>query len=291
MPPPLPTIYVDTREDARPHPDDRSKVIGTDMLKLLLSHRTMPVAEARFLPAGDFCFSGNGPNGPVLIGIERKRMKDMINSIRLGRFSGEQLPKLLGKEEGHYDYAYLVFESRWKTDWLTGNLVEKWGKNWEPVYFGTDRKREPVPGLFLSSFFTSIAATTPLKIIQVEDPRQTVEAVMSLAHVWSKPWTDHKAATALHTPQQFVQLEKASIVRRYAASLPGIGWEKSRVIEEAFPSIESTVHHTERCKECDAMKCTPVTAKEFERLEGFGKVTAKKLVDRIRGVHANGDGE
>src|SRR5271166_1849574 len=114
MPPVLPTIYVDTREKERPNPNHPGEVTGVDMLELVRRHSTRPIAEPKTLHAGDFSFLGNGPNDePWTIGIERKRMRDMVNSIRGGRFSGEQLPKLL-----NYDRAYLIFESRWKTDWV-----------------------------------------------------------------------------------------------------------------------------------------------------------------------------
>ena len=55
---------------------------------------------------GDAMVTGNGPCGQVDIGIERKRIGDLVNSITTGRLSGHQLPGLLAQ----YYKVYIIVE-------------------------------------------------------------------------------------------------------------------------------------------------------------------------------------
>jgi ERCC4-type nuclease len=262
---PLPTIYVDTREMERPHPLDKSKTTGTDMLELVRRHREAPHALPKTLHAGDFMFTGSGPGDePVLIGIERKRMRDMVNSIRKGRLSGEQIPKLL-----RYDFPYIIFESRWKTDWVTGQLMEKWGRNWEPVFSGT---RQIMNGLEINSFLNDIRDHTPIHILHSEDERQTVELVLALAYSWSKPWSSRHHHLDMHRPQKYAEVEKASTVRRVLCALDGVGWEKSGAAEQVFGTVADLVGASTR---------------ELNKIPGFGPKISKWVWEQL---HGNGNG-
>lgn len=233
------------------------------MLDLVRKHRTFPIAEPSFLHAGDFMFTGNGPDGPVLIGIERKRMKDMVSSIRLGRLSGEQIPKLL-----NYDYPYIIFESRHKTDWVTGQLMEKWGRDWTPVFSGS---KQIITGLEVASYLNDVRDKTPINILYSEDPKQTVEAVLALAHSWSKPWNERHHHTDIHRPARYATVEKTSTLRRVLYALDGVGWEKSGAAEEVFSTVEDLVM---------------ASTSDLQRIPGFGKILSKKVYQQL---HGNGD--
>ena len=63
------------------------------------------------LEYADFAFQGNGPNGQVSIGIERKSIRDLISSILTGRLSGHQLIGLVNS----YDYVSIVVDGPTKT--------------------------------------------------------------------------------------------------------------------------------------------------------------------------------
>lgn len=266
----LPTIYIDTRETERHLSNGQSQ--GIDMLALFRRHRTAPVVEHKVLHAGDFSFVGQGPDeDEILITVERKRMRDMVNSIRGGRLSGEQIPKLLT-----YDRAYLILESRWKTDWATGQLME-WRytqesnrPQWTPVMSGT---RQIMTGLELESYLNDIKDHTPIQVIKTEDEYQTVEAVLALAHSWAKPWAKRHHHVDIHRPTKYTVVEKASTIRRVLYALDGVGWEKSGAAEQVFPSVESLVM---------------ASTKDLERIPGFGRKISKSVWDQLHGLQ-NGD--
>jgi ERCC4-type nuclease len=259
------TIYVDDREIERPHPTREGDTSGINMLNLVRDHRTHPTALPKHLPAGDFCFAGEGPKGPALIGIERKRVKDMMASIRNGRFSGEQVPKLLD----HYDFSYLVIEGRFRTNWHSGVLEEKWGRDYSPVVVG----KSTFVGLELESFLISIALRTPIRVVPTRDEKETVEFIISANHNFSKPWSDHSAHSAIHQPEQYATVGKASTVRRIAYTLSGVGWERSGVVEQHFSSVESMVS---------------ASPGDWAKLPGFGKVLSQRVWDQLHGNYDPG---
>jgi ERCC4-type nuclease len=204
-----------------------------------------------------------------MVGVERKRLRDMLNSIRTGRFSGEQLPKLIDQ----YEYCYLILEGVWRSNWDTGELEEAHGTGWHPV-------RLSVTGvafvaLELQSFLNTIALFTQVHVIRSAGERDTVDLVVGLERYYAKPWAKHHGHIALHTPPHHVLLGKAGTVRRVAAALDGVGWERSLVVAERFKSVEAMVG---------------AGVKDWMKLPGFGKVLAKRVWDELHGKYQGKEG-
>lgn len=263
---PSSTIYVDDRERLRPNPNDPTRTSGVDMLSLIRSHRTHPVAFSKHLPAGDFCFTGEGPDGPCLVGIERKTVKGMLSDIRSGRFSGEQLPKLLE----HYEFIFLLIEGRYRSNWHTGLLEEKRGKQWGPLTIGSTT----YVSLELEAFLNTISMCTPVREIRhTSNAHESAEYVLSLHHSFSKAWDKHSAHVAIHKPQDHVMVGRTSTVRRVSHALTGIGWEKSGAIDQAFRSV------------ADMCEASP---KDYEALPGFGRKLSKQVWAELHGQSENG---
>ena len=85
--------------------DDR---MGSGEVAPILRGLHVPVKVER-MDSADFAFEGNGPKGRCLVGIERKKVKELIQSIESGRFEGEQLPKMVKTQQ----------------DWLTLEQMQK----------------------------------------------------------------------------------------------------------------------------------------------------------------------
>ena len=247
--------------------DDR--VGSIELLPVFQSHRSKPDCQSARLSAADFCFSGNGAMGNCMIGIERKRLKDMLNSIRSGRFSGEQLPKLVEQ----YEYVYLVVEGIWRCHWEDGALEERWGNGWTPVRFsGTG---PVIMALELQSFLNTIATRTPVHILHSSSERDTVDQVVALERYYSKAWEKHHGHIALHTPPNHMLLGKAGTVRRVAAALDGVGWEKSGTVATQFKSVEQMV---------------VASVEDWMKLPGFGKVLSTRVWKELHGEYCTGGG-
>lgn len=247
--------------------DDRTGSV--EMASHFQSHRTRPAVSLKRLPAADFAFSGNGPTGPCMIGIERKRTKDMLSSIRTGRFSGEQLPKLLD----HYEFAFLLVEGWIRTNYQTGELEEWWGKKWCAVHLGS--QRQAFLALELDSFLSTIELHTRVRVHRTLDERATAEDVINLQGYFAKPWDKHHAHIALHTPPEYATIGKASTTRRVAVALNGVGWTRSAAVADHFTSVEEMVL---------------ATVKDWQKVDGFGKVLSKKVWQELHGETEGGDG-
>jgi len=216
-----------------------------------------------------------------MVGVERKRLYDMLTSIRSGRFSGEQLPKLFSR----YDYITLILEGTdtWRTNYQSGLLETRRGRDWAPVAIG----KQNFLGLELESFLNDIATCTPIKIVRTRDPKDTVCHVMGLMHSFNKPWSKRHHHIAIHQPQEYATLGKASTVRRMAFQLDKVGWEKSAEIEQAFPSVAAACgmapDHDCKCLTCKMAK--ERARAKYSQLPGFGKVMSARVWSQLHGEY------
>lgn len=236
-------------------------------------HRSHPAVSIKRLPAADFCFSGNGPDGPCMIGVERKtiygqtnahtgsQFRDLFSSIRTGRLSGEQLPKLLD----HYDFIVIIVEGIFRTDAATG-IIQVWVRGkWEPALCGQS--------VFLASemyrFLFTLSLQPRVVVVFLSSEKETVEYIVeTLQGYFAKPWDKHHAHMGLHTPSLMATIGKASTLRRMAAALKGIGWERSAAVEAHFGTVATMVN---------------ADPKEWMKIEGVGKVLSKRVWDEMHG--------
>lgn len=231
----------------------------------------IPQISSTRLLSGDICFDGVGVNSSrTCIGIERKRLRDMISSIRSGRYSGAQLPAMLG----YYDHSYLIIEGYARcgvdgeletlithADPLGGSL----GGKWVPLTIGNQTFRY----FELDHFITSMELYTPVKVRRTHTDYQTAVEALSIFTHHQKPPEAHHAHQALHKPQTMATIGKAGLVRKVAACLEGIGWERSANVAVKFQTVYDMVM---------------ADASEW-KMSGIGKVLAQRAFDQLRGKY------
>jgi hypothetical protein len=238
------------------------------------------VTSARLI-GGDVCFDGLGSQGKRLsVGIERKRLhpknSDIISSIRTGRYSGHQLIEM----NDLYDDCYLIIEGFQRCG-PTGDLESlvthaddtgaKLGGHWMTVTLGSSVIRYTE----LEHWINTLTRCTKVTVYKSTTPWETAAQVLSLYTHYQKPLEDHHGHEQLHVPQTTATIGKASFVRRVAAQLTGIGWEKSGVIDLAFNSV--------------AQMCETPVGEWMGRLKGkgIGKVLAGRIVDQLHGRYSD----
>lgn len=107
-------------------------------------------AELTTLEFGDIAFLGEGPdNSPWYIGIEHKKLDDVVACIKSGRFTGTQLPGMMRI----FDLCFLLVEGIPKSD-DQGQLVSYKGRN---VTY-----RMGLPYQAYDNFLTSVAVFSAL---------------------------------------------------------------------------------------------------------------------------------
>ena len=194
----------------------------------------LPRARLRRLHFGDFCFGGGGPNdAPVPVGIERKRIRDLLNSITSGRLTGHQLVGM----RNTYEHIYLVIEGRTRTNEYTGVLEEQVGEYWCPLALG---KRTWLTSDILC-FLNTLDIHCGVHWHWTYDMTGTAAYIKALHKWWTaKDFDEHRAHLQPHRGTT-VALTKSSLLRRVAAELPHIGWKKSKDVEAEFVSVNDMV--------------------------------------------------
>jgi ERCC4-type nuclease len=222
------------------------------------------------LDFGDFAFFGNGPEGPLSVGIELKTVSDFINSMLSGRLAGHQIPGLVEK----YQRVYLIIEGFYRAKRGSGLLEVPRGAGWAPLHCGP----RPVFWADVERFITGLEEAG----IRVRRTRTSNETARVIAQVlygfWQKDYEEHRSFNVLYRPAPLALVrenEATRRVRQVAACLPGVGWKRSKAIAQRFRSIYGIV-------------TAPPEA--WEHLDGIGKTIAGDVQKAIREeIESSGD--
>lgn len=212
------------------------------------------------LEYGDISFSGNGPEGEVQIGIERKVIGDLINSISTGRLSGHQLPGLLST----YYKVYIIMEGMCREDG-NGELEVYQHHKW--VHLSRGKRKFAYRDVW--SYLTTLETFTGVVVRSTANMVETANQIEYLSYWWSKPWLKHKGHLQIHKstpPSALLRPGKASLIRRMASELMGVGWERATAVEKHFGSVS---------------KMFVAREEEWRKVEGFGKLTARKVYEAL----------
>ena len=214
------------------------------------------------LEYGDAMITGHGADGEVEIGVERKTIGDLVNSITTGRLSGHQLPGLLES----YHKVYLIIEGMWKggrpmPGQTAGFLeVHTYGGRWKEL----NRGKRMFRARDVWSYLTTLEATGVV-VRCTYDIGHTCQMIEDLGHWWGKRWEAHRGHDMMNRvgpTEAALNVEKPSRIRSVAASLPHIGWKRSKAVVDKFRTIE---------------EMSIATEEEWRGVEGIGGVIAKEV--------------
>lgn len=238
---------------------------GSKELQSLFPH-TVQTRLTR-LQFGDFTWLGNGPNGPVPIGIERKTISDLVNCISDGRLSGLQLYGLLTS----YYRAIIVVEGIWRSNPENG-MLETWKRGqWGQLEYGGQRWM----GSAVHSYLHRLSADYGVLVWATSKPSETVQWMVDIYHSWQKKWDNHSTHYGFHHKRWDVsqtadeggqvQVFKPGIVERVACQFGDIREKRAVEIGKRFGSVFEFV-------------MTAVTdEKEMAKVKGIGKGIARGL--------------
>jgi ERCC4-type nuclease len=249
--------------------DDR---IGSKELERYFSPYDVPVESTR-LEFGDACWVGKGPEGDCMIGLERKRITDMVQSMRERRLSGKQLPGLMTT----YDFNYLVVEGYFRPG-NRGELEERRGKGiWRSMGLSY---RE------LDNHLSTLELKCGVIVRRTATPQETVALIVNLFKWWEKDWKKHKSHQQIYAPvptslcsigsrkahfrspeEEIRRLygEDAVLVWKMAAQLPGLD-SKAELVARHFRTLR---------------KFTRAKADDWIKIDGIGKKLATNYAERF----------
>lgn len=185
--------------------DRREHGIETDLRRADLD------VSVQHLDFADMMFSGCGPVAAGLdtcmVGCERKKLSDLIGSMKDRRLSGHQLRGLWQS----YDFVFLICEGMWRPGpggeiehWAyarTGRRTGNWG--WKAYYNEGDRYS--VSYRQLAAFVHSLSLRSmspvgePLRVIRTQSSRETALQVAALYKGFQAPWESHHAHDQIYT--------------------------------------------------------------------------------------------
>jgi ERCC4-type nuclease len=179
------------------------------------------------LEFGDYMFEGNGPESTVAIGIERKKIGDLVDCIKEGRFEGRQLKGM----QDFYQYRYLLVEGLWKAS------PDGYLKIWRRGEFKETRMvYAAVIGLI-----EKLQTRFGWHYIRTGDVTETVQAVCAIYRKWQKPW-EVEVDDVYYTPALVgFDLEDPFLATKTAALIQGIGKKKARNVGRHFRSVAKMV--------------------------------------------------
>lgn len=218
-------------------------------------------AEIANLPSADFAFEGNGPDGTVNIGVERKTIHDMLACIDDARYSAHQK---IGMKQ-LYNLSFLCVEGMWRAHDPDGWLMELFPGSQSWAFCKPGGRR--VLYSKLRRYLYSVSLSN-VNVIQTRDMYQTAYDVCELYHYFQKKWSAH---TSLLEVQKFAIPDmnfKPSLVRRWASDLEDIGVKHSLEAEHLFKTPI-------RLAQADEM--------DWLKINGIGVKTATKIIREVQG--------
>ena len=233
---------------------------GGDLLPYL--QRLKIKAEKEMLPFGDACWEGNGPKGRIAVGVERKRLSDILNCIDDSRYAAHQK---VGMKQ-IYQVSILIIEGVWKPDTATGYLMECISSlTWRPLRYRSQFTR--YSKLFRYLLSIQLSGTC---VIITRDIEHTAFNIAEMYHYFQKKWEDHTSLLEVQKIAIPDMNNHPSLVRRWASNLDGIGVKMSQDAEQIFK--------------------TPIALAEADesawlRIPHVGVATAQQIVRQIRGWH------
>lgn len=196
------------------------------------------------LPGGDFAFDGNGPDGPVCIGIERKALGDMLGSMRTNRLTGRQLPVM----NKMYDVVYVLVEGQYRAN-AEGTLEGlQWDRTdrkvrWRPYTLAAKgpQSKQYFRYAELDKHIVTLETKKNVAVIYTYDKTTSVWAVINRYNWWQKEWDEHTSADPIKM-QQDVFFGRTTLCEEYASKLLGMGQKRARQIAKHFKTVECMVN-------------------------------------------------
>jgi len=221
----------------------------------------LPVEETR-LDSADVMFEGRGLGGvSILVGIEYKKLGELVQALRTERLQGHQLLKMRGAETPEeaplYEFAYLLIEGSVLVD-RQGYLMKKGKYGRPPSRLGGSMTENE-----LDKRLATMHRCAGLCPLWVTDQRRACAQIAA----WYRTFTDrdldqHVSHIAVYRPPSLVPISE---FRTFVQSLDGISFKTSLAVERHFKgSIRAAV---------------TASRAEWMRIDGIGPTLATRITE------------
>lgn len=243
-------IYIDDREE-----NATKKKLNLD----LMPHfgRLQVKATMEHLQFGDAMLEVNGPEGPLLVGIERKRLRDMLQCVDDGRMSGHQS---IGMRQD-FDIRVLMLEGVWRPHDPEGWLMEGYSAGaWGHLRQGTRVLYSKLYRYLISLRLSGIV------VDYTRDPFHTAFNIAEWEHYGQKAWDAHTSQIQLHQAPIPHLTRKPNLVEKWLYQIDGIGVKKMGIAKRTFRT---------------GLQLAKADEAEWLKIPGVGIKTAQDIVREI----------
>lgn len=237
--------------------------VGSRELAPLLKRMGVQV-ELTELPFGDAAFDGNGPSGPMSIGLERKALHDMLSCIDDARYTGFQRVGMAQL----YAASFLIIEGIWRPHDPDGTLMEGYVTKDGKSSWGECRYRsQRVMYHKLRRYLFSVSLSG-VHVIYTRDLVHTAQDICEAYHYFRKPWKDHTSLLELQKLAIPTLNGRPSLTRKWANDLEDVGTTLSARAEQHFKTPIALATADEQ---------------QWVQIDGIGATKAERIVRSIRG--------
>ena len=209
--------------------------------------------------AGDAMFEGRGPQGPLLIGVERKKLHDMLACIDDARYNDQRI-----RMRQDYDISILMVEGHWKPHDNKGLLMEGFSGG---IAWGLCRYRsQSVMYSKLKRYLMSVSLSGVI-VDYSREPYQTAYNICEWYHYFQK--RDHTSLLEIQKIAIPTMNFRPTLVRKWANDIEGIGTKLSLDAERIFKKPITLANGDER---------------DWLRIPGIGIKSAQQIVREIWGT-------
>lgn len=231
-------------------------------------------ASLEHLDAADFAFSGNGSEGPVVIGVERKTVGDLIESMRGRRLSGHQVRLL----SSCYDLQFIIVEGQFRPNPET-HLLETRTQDWGRWYNGHGK---PIHYGEVASYLIGLEANG-LQVTRTYSESETAAWVVWLYKYWQKEWTSHTSLRSIYAPPPSrpagkMTWEEPTLAMKMIAQIQGMD-QKAWALGKKFKLPKDFMEASEE----EWVTAGP-RSKSGKKVTIVGKVLAKKIREQLHGT-------
>lgn len=235
--------------------------VGSKDLLAMLQSLGKPCAFAEGNQQADASFIGNGPDGALWsIGIERKNVNDLVNSIETGRLSGTQLPRM----QAEHDIVYVIVEGATRRIWSGDQLGML---EWRTADRDWRTPERPTNWYAVENYLTTLQERAGVRLRQTFSDRGTAATIAALYEWWTeKEYEEHRAHLKTH---KGAGVKEASYVVKTL-----LAW-KVRMTEKVARAA---------CLRFDNPRAlVNASAAELLEVPGLGKALAMKLEKIFKG--------
>lgn len=174
-------------------------------------------------PVADLAFTGQGPGGKaVSVGVEFKKLGELVGSLRTERLQGEQLLSM----RRHYDFCWLLIEGELLYD-QTGRLLRRAGR----------RSTKPLAGSMtvgeLQKRILGLHLRGGLNPWHTQTRKDSLKWIEALYRTWTDTaWDEHTSHLGIFQPPTPIPVSPfRQIIIKH---IPGVGYRGSRAVEKRF---------------------------------------------------------